>query len=183
MNDKDIITADEVMLACMNKINRFTNLIIPNVKDSFFGIREADLLIVSPAGFCWEIEIKVTFSDYKAEFKKKYAVSYFMGDFRLKKKIFAIPAHIFKAHEEQILELLPDYAGLWLARWHTTHYSDGPYSFLTICYPNPREPKIKRKNECRKLTESEIENLKRIYALKYYSLLNRKVNSERGGER
>lgn len=46
------------------------NIIVPNVSWGFFKTHEADMVVISKAGYLTEIEIKRSWSDFLADFKK-----------------------------------------------------------------------------------------------------------------
>lgn len=66
-------TTKEIEFACIKHVwNGGSYLIIPNVKDGFFGKREADLLVITPSNYLFEIEIKISMADLKKMVKKIY---------------------------------------------------------------------------------------------------------------
>lgn len=81
------------------------NFIIPNV---FWGLGfryELDLLIVKSSNYAYEVEIKRSLADLKAD-KKKNIFAH--NSNRIRKLFFAVPLEL----KEQALELIPDKAGL-----------------------------------------------------------------------
>lgn len=60
----------DMEVALARHFNWRVNLIVPNVSWGFDLKYEADLLVVSPAGYVTEIEIKVSRGDIKADLKK-----------------------------------------------------------------------------------------------------------------
>ena len=89
------------------------NLIVPNV---YWGMNmhECDLLMVSKAGYCTEIEIKVSRADLKNDAKKRH------GHFsnRIKYLYFAIPTYLehcieFVPKRAGIITVAPENHGLW----------------------------------------------------------------------
>jgi hypothetical protein len=92
----------EVILA--RHFNPRVNFIVPNV---FWGLNfrhELDLLIVRPSLWATEIEIKVTFSDLKADKKKAHC----HGSEKIRELYFAVPEKL----RVKALELIPENAGL-----------------------------------------------------------------------
>lgn len=72
---------------------------------------EADLLIVQPSNYCYEIEIKISVSDFKREFTHKPAKHKKLENGKyVRKFFFAMPKHIF----EKVSDLIPHYAGVIL---------------------------------------------------------------------
>jgi len=82
------------------------------------GFREADILGVTKAGFTAEYEIKVSRSDFFADFKKRYKhmrmSDSLKKDLYNKKALFKIPNYFYYAVPEGLIkpEEVPDYAGL-----------------------------------------------------------------------
>ena len=84
------------------------NLIVPNV---YYGLDfryELDLMIVTPAGWATEVEIKISLSDLKADQKKTHN----HHSNRIKYLYFAVPEKL----QAQALELIPERAGLFIVR-------------------------------------------------------------------
>jgi hypothetical protein len=65
------------------------NLVIPNVSWGFLT-HEADLLVMTKHGYLTEIEIKRSFADFKADFKKKVQ----HRDCKVSKLYYAVPKGI-----------------------------------------------------------------------------------------
>jgi len=67
------LTVRDIQLALHNSefCNAHNDLICPNVSWGLLPY-EADLIAVSPAGICTEFEIKRSFEDFKADFKKDH---------------------------------------------------------------------------------------------------------------
>lgn len=83
------------------------NVIIPNVSWGFDLRHECDLLVVTKAGRLWEIEIKVSKSDIKADLKKRHQ----HRDERISRLYFAIPQAL-----EDCIYLIPERAGVLLVK-------------------------------------------------------------------
>ena len=66
------ITTHKIEVALANHFNYRLNLIVPNISWGAFIWHECDLFIVSKAGYCTEIEIKISKSDLKKDFEKKH---------------------------------------------------------------------------------------------------------------
>lgn len=82
-----------------------THIIVPNISWGFLS-HEADLVVISKAGCLKEIEIKRSFSDFKADFKKGHT----HGDRqnRITEFYYAIPIELL----EKCLPLIPEDAGI-----------------------------------------------------------------------
>ena len=99
---KEKLTSWDVMkLIAARQSSRFAQrknwLVIPNVSYGFLKY-EADMLIISKAKYCTEIEVKVSFSDFKADFeKRKHSVE---PDNRIKFQYYAAPMALAERHTE-----------------------------------------------------------------------------------
>src|SRR5665213_1483470 len=71
-------------------------LVIPNVSWGFLRY-EADLLVVTKSKFCTEIEVKISLSDWKADFiKRKHKIP----DNRIKYQYYAAPMELALRYTE-----------------------------------------------------------------------------------
>jgi len=59
----------DIEIAVANYFNPRVNLIVPNISWGM-GLHECDLLILTPSGCAYEIEIKISLSDLKKDMKK-----------------------------------------------------------------------------------------------------------------
>jgi hypothetical protein len=90
-----------------SKYNQTSKIIIENIY--FFRYDwESDVFIVKTNGYIYEIEIKISVSDFKADSKKVDKHN------RLKSKLGFIPNKFFYCTPKGLLKLtdIPDYAGL-----------------------------------------------------------------------
>jgi hypothetical protein len=113
------------------------NLIIPNFKG--FWIHECDLLIVTPQRYCYEVEIKVSIADLKADLGKRHAHK----DERLHGLYFAIPDSMYTP---QVFKMIPHVAGILVIADNKCHLNSKPHL----------------NKDCRKLTDKEYLHLGRI---------------------
>lgn len=123
-------------------------LVVPNVLNPLDYLYEADMVVINPNRFATEIEVKVSLSDFKADFKKKFQhdhrkITYFS---------FAVPAEL----ESKVRGLLPPGTGLIVA-----------HPELRLAYQRIR-PKA-RENKHR-WTDTEMYELARLGTLRYWSL-------------
>lgn len=80
------------------------NIVVPNVSWGLFGLNyEADLLILTPAGYCTEVEVKISKSDLKADFKKLHT-----HNSRLVHCLY----YAFPEKMRDCVSLIPDNAGI-----------------------------------------------------------------------
>ena len=167
MTEKEI-----ALILALKKFNVRRNLIVPNVSWGLDFRYEIDLLVVTPALYATEVEIKTSFSDLKKDFDKKH----FHDDERIKNLWFAIPKDIYK----KSAELIPDEAGIIVIR-KNKDYSEwddkniwNKYYIKTMRAPKQRKAK--------KLTEKEHKNLQRLMAMRYWSFLEKDFNKRMKGE-
>lgn len=92
----------DIELAVSNYFNPRQNLVVPNVSWGMFG-HECDLLILTKAGYAWEVEIKVTKSDLIKDKQKPHG----HNDRKIKHLYFAIPDYL-----EPHIEHIPERAGI-----------------------------------------------------------------------
>lgn len=86
-----------------------THLIIPNVSWGFGLLYEADLVVVTRSRYVYEVELKVSKSDLKADANKK---KHNNPRKTFKRMYYAMPEEIYDP------ALVPDYAGVLLAYMH-----------------------------------------------------------------
>jgi hypothetical protein len=92
----------DIEIAVAHYFSWRVNLIVPNVSWGMF-IHECDLLIVTKAGYCYEIEIKTSRSDLKADMQKRHGHQSKI----IKKLYFAIPDYL-----SDCIEFIPARAGI-----------------------------------------------------------------------
>ena len=121
---------------------------------------ECDMLIVTKNRYLTEVEIKISLSDLKADFKKEHQHK----DENIKNFYYAFPEEI----KEKAIELIPEKAGILIAL--KKHLNDG-YEYREIkCY---RKPKI---NKLAKPINDIV--LSRIYRLGYLRYWNYRTSKE-----
>jgi len=94
----------DMEIAVATYLNIRTNLIVPNISWGM-SLHECDLLVITPSGCGWEIEIKVTKSDLIKD-KEKYHGHY---NKKIKDLYFAIPDYLMDC-----IEHIPERAGIIL---------------------------------------------------------------------
>lgn len=125
-----------------------THPVVVNRCAWMFG-HEADLISVTEAGYCTEIEIKVSKSDFMADFRKKVShdsayIKYFY---------YAVPEYM----AEYAMERLPEGAGLLVV------YPMRPCGYVKI-----RKAAVARKGAC-KLTDKQLYDHQRLMAMRYWT--------------
>lgn len=84
--------------------NPALNIIVPNVSWGFHGSHEMDLFVVKKSGYCLEVEIKISLSDLKADFKKNHKhKSRYTREF-----YYAFPSNFYEKFEP----IIPEHAGI-----------------------------------------------------------------------
>ena len=95
--------AIEIEVAVAHHFGTRQNLIVPNTSWGL-SMHECDLLVMTKAGFLYEVEIKVTKADLKRDAKKPHG----HDNVRLKRLYFALPEKIAK----ECMDLIPFHAGV-----------------------------------------------------------------------
>lgn len=104
------MTEKQMMSPLAYRLEYWRRLVIPNV---YFGWCETDMFIIQKSGYYWEIEIKCSVSDWKADFKKTdrwYGKNY-IG--YAKEFYFAIPSELIAGG---IPDFVPEEVGLIVVR-------------------------------------------------------------------
>jgi hypothetical protein len=90
--------ASHIELAVANLLNPRIYVIVPNVSYGLFLNHECDLLALDSQGRFTEIEIKISASDLKADFKKKHGHKSNI----ISRLIYAMPYDLCKKYEDLI---------------------------------------------------------------------------------
>lgn len=126
------------------------NLIVPNVEWGAF-IHECDLLIITKAGYAWEVEIKISRSDLKRDRLKRHG--HVDRQDRIRNFFYAVPSHLLP-----IDEFIPERAGIL-----AVSQCNGWYHVETV-----RKPQISR--AARPWSESERYNIARLGSMRIWNL-------------
>ena len=97
------LTTPDMELAIVEYFDMLRNTIIPNVSWGFLN-HEADLLIITKSDKLYEVEIKISLSDLKADKKKTHGHS----SNKIKYLYYAIPKYLL----EKSVEHIPEYGGI-----------------------------------------------------------------------
>lgn len=144
------IHSGHIELAVARYLDYRKNLIVPNI---FWGLNfnyEIDLLVLTENNYAWEIEIKTSISDLKADFKKRHQ----HDSPRIKRLYFAIPSTI----KDKATELIPDRAGLLII-------NDDPLNLWTKLEKTPKTNK-----QATPFTSQERLKLSELGAMRIWSL-------------
>ena len=113
-----------------------------------------DMLIVTKNRYLTEVEIKISLSDLKADFKKKHQHK----DENIKNFYYAFPEEM----KEKAIELIPEEAGILIAV--KKHLNSG-YEYREIeCY---RKPKINK--EAKPINDIVLSRIYRLGYLRYWN--------------
>ena len=152
----------DIELALAYRYKWRQNLIVPNV---YYGLGfryELDLMIVTPAGWATEIEIKTSSSDLKADKKKTHD----HRSNRIKYLYFAVPENL----QDKALELIPERAGLFIIR-------------PDLQLLNYRKTEIVKSpitnKSARKITTAERQKLNELATMRIWSLKKRMYELQR----
>lgn len=144
------ITVANIELLVAYRFGIRKHLIIPNVADGFW-IHECDLFIVKPSMYCAEVEIKMSVSDFKADFKKSHAHKDRYN--RIKEFWYCVPHYI----KDKIMPLLPESAGLMVVYVDEDHHK---YQGVGTYIRTEKQPVVNK--GARKITEKELIILQRL---------------------
>jgi hypothetical protein len=142
------LNASDVEIRVARLFNYRANLIVPNVSWGLHLRHECDLLIVSPARYATEIEIKVTASDIRADLQKRHDHQ----SNKIRRLYFAVPDYLASCPD------LPPDAGLISVDSHN-------HPWHTKIVRRPRFNKL-----ARPLSESEYLKLAELGCMRIWSL-------------
>lgn len=137
-------------------LNFRVNLVVPNVSWGMFS-HECDLIRLTPAGYCSEIEIKVSLSDLKKDKTKRHnhTDGGRYGKNKIKYLYFAIPEYL-----EKHIGHIPERAGILVV--HEYRHGGG-----TLRTKEIRAPKM----QCNyKFSEKERVKLLSLMAMRIWGL-------------
>ena len=75
------------------------NIIVPNVSWGFFKTHEADMVIISKSGYLSEVEIKRSWSDFVADFKKH--TNHYEG--KVYKMYYCVPDSLYERVKDYLI--------------------------------------------------------------------------------
>ena len=153
----DKITTPEMEIALSLYFGRRTNLIIPNVSWGMFN-HECDLIVLTPAGYAWEVEIKISKADLIKDKLKRHG----HRDHRIKYLYFAIPKYL-----EEYIEHIPERSGIVIVDEKRPYYEHHPCRVIRkpSAISNPY-----------KFTDRDRYKIARLGALRIWTLKNNIIN-------
>ncbi|NIQ92414.1 MAG: MmcB family DNA repair protein [Deltaproteobacteria bacterium] len=159
--------AEEIEFAVARYFSWRRNVIVPNVSWGMGFRHELDLLVLTPAGYAYEVEIKTTLSDVIADKKKKKWSIYLPYDGnRISRFYFALPENIYA----KSIAHIPATAGILRIREVS---NGGP-----LCCTKERE--AKRNPNAQKFTTKERLDLYRLAHMRVWSM-KEKLIAQNGG--
>jgi hypothetical protein len=142
------LTASDVEIRVARLFNYRANLIVPNVSWGLHLGHECDMLIVTPARYATEVEIKVTAADIRADNKKRHQ----HRSNKIRRLYFAVPDYLASCPD------LPPDAGLISVDSHGDPWH-------TKIVRRPRFNKL-----ARRLSEDEYAKLAELGCMRIWSL-------------
>jgi hypothetical protein len=142
----------DIALAVANHFSYLRNIIVPNISHSLFPCQEVDVLVVMPSRWAIEVEIKVSFSDIKADLHKRHS----HWNKLIRQTYFAIPREL--AVREEVLEAIPSMFGV-LSVDDTSHITCIRAAALN--------------KQAVKLTEEQVRTVMRMATLRVWSLTSK----------
>ncbi len=156
------ITTLEMECALARRFEPRRNLIVPNVSWGL-DIHECDLLVITRAGYAWEIEIKVTKADLKKDAQKWHG----HRDPRIRHLYFAVPDYL-----QDCIEYVPERAGIITV---SRRPADVQWGSLWRC-DTTRKPATNK--AARPFSDAERYKVARLGALRIWPL-KRKIRDAR----
>lgn len=141
--------ANDIEIALVNLFDMRRNMIVPNVSYGL-GIHEVDLLVVTPAGYASEIEIKISISDLRADLLKPHQHK----SKKIKYLYFALPLEL----KEKAIPIIPEHAGIIFVE----PYGDSYYASIF------RPAKLNKGH--RVLTSDELIHLGQLATMRIWTL-------------
>lgn len=143
------MTSLQVELSVTWFFNPRRNIVVPNVSWGL-GVHECDLMVITPAGYATEVEIKVSRSDLLADKKKRHQHK----SAKIRRLFFAVPSEL----EDYALQNIPAHAGLLSMR---------PRGWGRLC-ELVRPAKINA--DARKLTPAEVLKVAHLGCMRIWDL-------------
>lgn len=174
MNTKRTLYEIEIALSKCDAFNFVRNIIAFNVKgmsDSLSIWHECDMLVLSKSGYLTEIEIKRSWADFLADFKKRHTHE---GNGIIKYFYYCIPECLLEQVYDKLEEMNVDYSGIITYDEYlkiTLHGcrcidNDGDFSYI-----------IKPQNPYRKLFMEEQLQVARFGAMRAIKLKEMLINN------
>lgn len=160
------LTITEIELGLAKYFNFRNNVIVPNVSWGMLT-HEADLLILNKTGYLTEVEIKRSWADFLADFRKKHT----HDDPKISWRYYAVPASIVDKCIAKLAEVDPN------RTWGVISYQRDAWD--NGCYPTiVQQPRnIHMHVGDKKLFLEEQFKLARLGAMRTWSLKQHIINN------
>lgn len=175
MDTKLTIKQIELLLHDSGIWNKRQDIMIPNLSWGLLN-HEADFVVVTKRGYLTEVEIKRSFADLKADFKKDI----FHSDERIYYFMYCLPLSI----KDKALQLFHEnYGKIAKLYGNDENYNYTQEFFPAIIWYDDNgnltiEPhKLSSRSGARKLFLEEIVTVSRLASLRYWSLANKITES------
>ena len=149
---KPKLHSGHMKVAVANLIGYRTHVIVPNVSWGWNLRHEADLIAVNSGNKVTEIEIKVSLSDLKADFKKEHGHRDYLN--RIGRLVYAVPVEL----RDAAAELIPENCGIITVKWNGYRYSAEWYRAT------------KYRKDVQPISDRELISLMRLGAMRIWSL-------------
>ena len=145
------LTCIDIECAVAEYFSPRVNLIVPNVSWGLL-FYEVDLLVVTPSNYCYEIEIKTSRSDLKADMQKRHG----HNSKKMRRLYFAIPDYM-----KSNIEFIPARAGILMV---SAPYENAS-NLKCKCVRDPVN-----NNEAQKLSDADRFQVARLGTMRIWSL-------------
>lgn len=148
-------------LALVKLFNYRKFIIIPNISYGLKALhnREVDLMVINKSNYATEIEIKLSLEDLKADKKKTHQHKSQI----FKRLFFAVFDDNIKPQD---YNLIPEHAGIIKLYWKPRRNKKPIFTAVIV-----KEPK--NNDSCRKLTQQEIDKVRNLLIMRYWSLFEK----------
>lgn len=163
------LTFEQICLALRNCIifNKRNDIMIPNLSWGLLDY-EADFVAINRSGYMTEIEVKRSWEDFKADFRKLHT----HNDARVYRFAYCVPQGIAERCVTYIRESNPDTPD-WQLPAVIYYTEDGEIGFSDLCVMDNYHA-VKR----RKLFLEEMLTVARLGQIRYWNLLE-KINEKK----
>lgn len=160
-----ILSITQIELGLAQYFNFRNNVIVPKVSWGLLN-HEADLLILNKSGYLTEIEIKRSWADFLADFRKRHTHE----DTKVSWYYYAVPESIVDKCREKLAEIDPGH------KWGLISYAE---SWDGVCWPKIESHPSNIHYHCseRKLYLEEQFQLARLGAMRTWSLKEKIINN------
>lgn len=165
------LTLTQIELGIARYFNFRNNLVVPNVSWGMLN-HEADIIVMSKSGYLTEVEIKRSWADFLADFRKKHdhqdsLVSYYF---------YAVPSSILDKCRAKLEEVDP------FKRWGLLSYSEETFTDGDVdCWVNLQylPSNSTQHNPSKKLTLEQQYQLARLGNMRSWTLKNKLVMKQK----